>query len=154
MRIAIISVAAAAALISIEPAFALDSSVTMTSSMSPEALWKKIGDFCGIASWHPAIEKCVLSADGKQRTLSVKGGGTIVETLENLDPANHTYTYTIVSSPLPVANYHSTISVSADPKGSVLKWVGKYDANGASDADAKKVIDGIYEAGEKALVGG
>jgi hypothetical protein len=154
MRIAKISVAAAAVLISIGPAFALDSSVTMTSSMSPEALWKKIGDFCGIASWHPAIEKCVLSADGKQRTLSVKGGGTIVETLENLDNANHTYSYTITSGPLPVANYHSTISVAADPTGSSLKWVGKYDAKGASDAEAKKVIDGIYEAGEKALVGG
>ncbi len=154
MRIAKISVAAAAFLISIGPAVALESSVTMTSSMSPEALWKKIGDFCGIGSWHPAIEKCVLSADGKQRTLSLKGGGTIVEALENLDDANHAYTYTIVSGPLPVANYHSTISVSADPKGSALKWVGKYDAKGASDADAKKVIDGIYEAGEKALVGG
>ncbi len=154
MRIAKISVAAAAFLISTGAAFALESSLTMTSSMSPEALWKKIGDFCGIASWHPAIEKCVLSADGKQRTLSLKGGGTIVEALENLDDAGRTYTYTIVSGPLPVADYHSTISVSSGPKGSSLKWVGKYDAKGASDADAKKVIDGIYEAGEKALVGG
>ena len=126
----------------------------MTSSMSPEALWKKIGDFCGIGNWLPGIEKCVLSADRKQRTLSLKGGGTVVEALENLDDANHTYTYTIISGPLPVANYHSTISVTADPKGSSLKWDGKYDAKGASDADAKKVIDGIYEAGEKALVGG
>ena len=155
MCIAKISVAAMAAfLMSAGAAFALDSSLTMTSSMSPEALWKKIGDFCGIANWHPAVEKCVLSADGKQRTLSLKGGGTIVETLENLDDANRAYTYTIISSPLPVANYHSTISVSVDPKGSSLKWVGQYDAKGASDADAKKVIDGIYEAGEKALVGG
>ena len=102
----------------------------MTSSMSPEALWKKIGDFCGIANWHPAIEKCVLSADGKERTLSVKGGGTVVERLENLDNANHAYTYTILSG-LPAANYHSTISVSPDPKGSSLKWVGTYDAKGA-----------------------
>src|SRR5271155_1191584 len=102
MRIAKISVAAATFLASAGEAFAVDSSVTMTSSMSPDALWKKIGDFCGIADWHPAAEKCVLSADGKQRTLSLKGGGTIVETLENLDDANHAYTYTIVSGPLPV----------------------------------------------------
>jgi hypothetical protein len=154
MRVAKISVAAAAFLVLIGPAFGLESSVTTTSSISPEALWKKIGDFCGVADWHPAIEKCVLSADGKQRTLSLKGGGTIVEALENLDDAGHAYTYTIISGPLPVANYHSTISVSPDPKGSSLKWVGTYDAKGASDADAKKVIDGIYEAGEKSLVGG
>jgi hypothetical protein len=43
MRMAKICVAAAAFLIFIGPAFALESSVTMTSSMSPHALWKKIG---------------------------------------------------------------------------------------------------------------
>ena len=135
-------------------AFALDSSVTMTSSISPEALWKKVGDFCGIASWHPAIEKCVLSPDGKQRTLSLKGGGTIVEALESWDDAKHSYSYTILSGPLPVANYHSTMTVSADPKGSALKWMGTFDAKGVSDADAKKTFDGIYEAGAKVLTGG
>jgi hypothetical protein len=135
-------------------AFALDSSTTMTSSMSPDALWKKVGGFCGIGDWHPAIEKCVLSSDGKERTLSLKGGGTIVERQESVDNANHTHTYTILSGPLPVTNYHSTISVSPGAKGSSIKWVGAYDAKGASDADAKKVIDGIYESGEKALVGG
>jgi hypothetical protein len=135
-------------------AFALDSNVTMTSSISTDALWKKVGDFCGIAAWHPAIEKCVLSADGKQRTLSLKGGGTIVEALENWDAANRSYRYTILSGPLPVANYHSTIGVAADPKGSALKWTGTYDAKGASDADAKKAIDGVYEAGAKVLTGG
>ena len=134
-------------------ASAVESGVTMTSSMSPDALWKKVGDFCGIATWHPAIEKCVLSADGKQRTLSVKGGGSVVEALEKWDDANRTYTYTILSGPLPVANYHSTISVSADPKGSALKWIGNFDAKGASDADAKKTMDGVYEAGAKSLTG-
>jgi Polyketide cyclase / dehydrase and lipid transport len=139
--------------ISTASAVALDSNVAMTSSLSTDALWKKVGDFCGIAAWHPAIEKCVLSADGKQRTLSLKGGGTIVEALEKWDDANRSYTYTILSGPLPVANYHSTISVAGDPKGSALKWIGEYDAHGASDADAKKAIDGVYEAGAKVLTG-
>jgi hypothetical protein len=154
MRPVAICSAVATVLISSTVAFAVDSSVTMTSSMSPDALWKKIGAFCGIGDWHPAVEKCVLSSDGKERTLALKGGGALVERLETLDPSNRSYTYTILSGPLPVANYHSTISVSPDPKGSTIKWVGKYDAKGASDGDAKKVIDGIYESGEKALVGG
>jgi hypothetical protein len=134
-------------------AFALDSTVIMTSSMSTDALWKKVGDFCGIAAWHPAIEKCVLGAVGKQRTLSLKGGGTVVEALENWDDAKRSYTYTILSGPLPVTNYHSTVSVASDPKGSALKWMGTYDAKGASDADAKKTMDGVYEAGAKGLTG-
>jgi hypothetical protein len=60
---------------------AVESTYQATSTATPEAAWKKIGDFCGIATWHPAVEKCVLSDDGKMRTLSLKGGGTIVETL-------------------------------------------------------------------------
>jgi Polyketide cyclase / dehydrase and lipid transport len=155
MRIATISAAVTTLLISTGAAFALDSSVTMTSSMSPDALWKKVGDFCGISSWHPAFPKCVLSADGKQRTLTIAGnGGTILEGLESFDDAKHAYTYVILSGPLPVANYRSTISVSPDPKGSSVTWVGKYDAKGIPDADAKKTVDGAYEAGLKALVGG
>ena len=95
--------------------------------------------------------RSVLSPDGKQRTLSLKGGGTVVEALENWDNANHSYTYTILSGPLPVTNYHSTITVTGDAKGSTLKWTGKFDAKGAPDADVKKTMDGVYEAGAKAL---
>ena len=37
------------------------------------------------------------------------------------------------------------------PAGTVT-WSGKYDAKGASDADAKKTIDGVYQAGVDMLV--
>jgi len=130
---------------------ALESSAKAASKLSANALWEKSGDFCGIGEWHPALEKCELSADGKTRTLSLKGGGTIVEALVKMDPAARFYTYSIVSGPLPVANYTSTISVAVDGAGSTVTWVGKYDAKGASDADAIKTIDGVYDAGLKAL---
>ena len=93
----------------------------MTSSMSPDALWKKVGDFCGIGDWHPAVEKCVLERRRQAAHPFAQGGGTLVEALEAVDNANHTYTYTILSGPLPVTNYHSTISVSPDPKGSSIE---------------------------------
>ena len=133
------------------PASAVESSYTVPSASSADTIWAKIGDFCGIANWHPAVEKCALSADGKTRTLSLKGGGTIVEKLVKRDDAARYYTYSIVESPLPVANYLSTISVSAVGAGSTIAWTGKYDAKGASESDAKKVIDGIYQAGADVL---
>ncbi len=146
------AVAAGAALLTSGlAAHALESSAKASSKLSADAVWAKVGDFCGIAKWHPAVEKCDLSADGKTRTLSLKGGGTIVEALVKWDAAGRSYTYSIVNSPLPVANYVSTIAVSADGAGSALTWTGKYDAKGAPDADAQKVIQGIYEAGLKAL---
>jgi polyketide cyclase/dehydrase/lipid transport protein len=134
------------------PASAIESSIKGSSTASADAVWAKIGDFCGIAKWHPAIEKCVLSADGKQRTLSLKGGGTVVEKLEKRDDAAHSYTYSIVEGPLPVTNYVSTISVAAAGTGSTITWSGKYDAKGASDADAKKTMDGVYQGGVDQLV--
>ena len=134
------------------PAAAVESSIAGSSAAAAGAVWAKIGDFCGIGNWHPAIEKCALPADGKMRTLSLKGGGTIVEKLEKRDDTGHSYTYSIVEGPLPVANYVSTISVAPAGAGSTITWSGKYDAKGASDADAKKTIDGVYQAGIDVLV--
>jgi hypothetical protein len=135
---------------------AVESKASKTTSQPVDAVWQKIGDFCGIGQWHPAIAKCELSGDKKDRTLTLKGGGTIVEHLVRWSDKMHSYTYKIVSSPLPVDHYVSTIHVSAakSGSGSVISWRGHYFAKGASDADAKKVIDGIYDAGLTALAGG
>jgi hypothetical protein len=151
MQIRTAVAAGAALLMSGLAAHAIDTSAKASSKLSADAMWAKVGDFCGIGKWHPAIEKCDLSADGKTRTLSLKGGGTIVEAETKLDNAGKSYTYSIVSGPLPVTNYSSTITVSADGAGSVVTWTGKYDAKGAPDADAAKAIQGVYDSGLKAL---
>lgn len=134
---------------------AIESKESKTSPQSVDAVWQKVGDFCGIGQWHPAVAKCELSADKKQRTLTLKGGGTIVEHLVRWSDKMHSYTYKIVSSPLPVENYESTIHVAKSGSGSVVSWRGHYSAkSGASDADAKKAIDGVYDAGLTSLAGG
>ena len=128
------------------PALAIESSYTVSSASSADAVWAKVGDFCGIKNFVPGLT-CALSADGKTRTLTTAEGAVLVEQLEGRDDAARSYSYTIISGPLPVANYHSTISVKPTDSGSSIVWTGKYDAKGASDADAKNVIDGIYKAG-------
>lgn len=150
-RTLVCAIGCACLALTVVPASAVESNYTASSASSADTVWAKIGDFCGIATWHPAVEKCALSADGKTRTLSLKGGGTIVENLVKRDDAARYYTYSIVESPLPVANYLSTIGVSAAGAGSKIVWTGKYDAKGASESDAKKVIDGIYQAGADVL---
>jgi Polyketide cyclase / dehydrase and lipid transport len=150
-RIVTVAAAALALAFSCLSAAAVESTYKATSTAAPEAVWKKIGDFCGIATWHPAVEKCVLSDGGKTRTLSLKGGGTIVENLVSRHDSAHNSTYKIVSSPLPVSDYVSTIKVLPEGSGSSIVWTGNYKAKGASDADAKKTIDGIYKAGVDAL---
>lgn len=146
------SVGSAALLLSCLPAAALESSYKASSTASAADVWTKIGDFCGIANWHPAVAKCDLSADKKERTLTLKGGGTIIEDLVRWSDKTHSYTYKIKESPLPVEAYESTIRVSPKGKGSLVSWSGHYKAKGATPAKAKETIDGIYKAGVDALV--
>ncbi len=151
-RVFVLAAGSAALLFSCVSAFAIESSYTAKSDNLPDTSWLKVGDFCSIGVWHPAVAKCVLSHGNKIRTLSLKGGGTIVERLLKWDKEGKSYTYTIVSSPLPVKNYISTIKVVADGKGSDIICSGKYKATrGTSDEAAKNVVDGIYKAGADVL---
>jgi len=145
--------AAVVGLLAATPAFALEASKTVDVAASPEKVWQTIGDFCGIANWHPAIEKCVPGQQNGMptRTLSLKGGGTILEQQTGRSDSGMQYSYTILQSPLPVTDYHSTISVKKVGSGSVITWSGTFKANGASDADATKAIQGIYDSGLDAL---
>ena len=140
--------AGAAALMLAGSAAASDVVRQIDVDASPAKVWAAIGEFCGIGTWHPALEKCELSNQGGTtlRTLTLKGGGTIVEKLVAWKGKKHSYTYAIVSSPLPVSNYVSTLSVVADGKGSKLRWTGKFTPVG-DEAKAKETIGGIYDAG-------
>ncbi len=151
-RLILAAASSAALLFSCLSASAVEASYSATSSASVDAMWARVGNFCGIGWWHPALAWCDLSADGKERTLYLKGGGTIVEDLVNWNDARHSYTYRIKSSPLPVSHYISTIRVKKHGDGSKVVWYGHFKAHGASPAKAKSIIAGIYKAGADALV--
>jgi len=133
------------------PALAADVSKSVMAKGSVDKAWAAIGDFCGIKDWHPVIANCVLSEkDGaKVRTLTTKDGAVLVEKMTQWDDAAHSYGYAILESPLPVANYVSTIAVKdgADAGTVSITWSSTFDPKGASEDDARKVIAGIYDAG-------
>lgn len=144
---------AACAMAAIGAGTAQAASVTETAKIdaAPADVWAaSAADFCGIAQFHPAIEKCELSDGGKTRTLSLKGGGTILEK-QTAQRDGKSYSYVIVESPLPVANYKSTFSVKGKGSSATVTWKGTFKAKGATEAEAKKTIDGIYTSGLAAL---
>jgi len=145
--------AAALVALSSTAGYAIETSKSVDVAAPPAAVWKTIGDFCGIGQWHPAIEKCAPSTKGDKpiRTLSLKGGGTIVEEQVSRDDQKMDYTYAIVESPLPVSDYTSTIMVAPSGSGSKVTWSGSFKAKGADDAKAKEAVDGIYESGLAAI---
>jgi len=135
------------------PALAVDVKKSVDVSAAPDAAWKAIGDFCGIGKWHPAVAKCEISNKGGAplRTLTLKGGGEIMEKQTARDEKGRSYSYAIEKSPLPVANYGATLSVAPNGAGSTIVWAAHFDAKGETDAKAGEIIGGIFDAGLGAL---
>jgi hypothetical protein len=114
-----------------------------------QQVWDLIGGFNALPDWHPAVEKSELEKGGTVRKLSLAGGGTIVEKLEKIDDYEHLYTYSIIDSPLPVANYTATIRVrqSDDGKKTIVEWSSTFNPAGAPESEAVNIIQDIYRAG-------
>ena len=126
-------------------------SMSVDLGVSADQVWDLIGGFNALPDWHPAVEKSEIEGEGTGsiRTLHLVGGGTITERLEQLDDAGKVYNYSIISSPLPVANYNATIRLreAEDGKGCTVEWESDFQAAGAPENDAVAAIQGVYQAG-------
>ncbi|MBK9079671.1 MAG: SRPBCC family protein [Hyphomicrobium sp.] len=151
-----LALVALATAVSATSASALEAHYSKQTTATPDKAWAAVGnDFCGISTWHPAVEKCELTnKDGKtERMLHLKGGGTIHEQLVSHDDKARSMTYIILDGVLPVSNYKSTLKVVADDKGATYDWAGTFDAKkGSTDDESVKAISGVYAAGVDALV--
>lgn len=133
-------------------------SVTVTAS--PQKTWDALKDFDALAKWHPAVAQSPANKGnevGSVRTITLKDGGKIVETLEDYSAEKMTYKYRAADGgALPVTNYSSTLSVKPGDSGkTVVEWRGAfyraYPNNnpppGQDDEAAVKAITGVYQSG-------
>ncbi len=133
---------------------------TITIKASPDAVWAKVRDFAQLQGWHPAVESSTAtngSEVGSVRTLKIKGGGEMVESLESFDDAAKKFSYRAKDGgALPVTNYSSTLTVKpADGGTTLVEWRGafyrKYMNNdppkGEDDEAALGAITSVYKSG-------
>ena len=131
----------------------------VTIDAPPAAVWARIHNFDALKDWHPAIAESPAdqgNAEGSVRSLKLKGGGELTETLEAYDDARMRYSYRAKDGgALPVTNYTSSISVRGEGKQSVVEWRGAFyrghpnndpppDRN---DEAAVRAITGVYQGG-------
>jgi len=137
------------------PALAIDLSESVDVGASPADAWAAIADFCSIATWHPVIATCdAFDDNGKtMRTLTTGDGGELLEELTATDESALSFSYIIVESPLPIADYASTMAVSEHGDGATITWSSSFSANGVSDDEARDLMTGIYRAGLDELKG-
>lgn len=135
------------------PALALEVRQSVEVAAAPERVWQAIGEFCSIAEWHPAVARCAAGEqDGATlRTLTTVDGAVLVERRVQHSEEGMSYSYQIVESPLPVADYEATLAVMDSAGGSMITWSGEFAAAGAPDAEARAVIEDLYAAGLAAL---
>jgi len=120
--------------------------VTRTLDVPADALWKLVAAF-GDTSWMPAGAQVTVhgSGPGMERRIAAGEGKLIRERLEFADAASRTVVYTIPQNvPFPVKDYRATMRVRAKETGSELDWSATFEPVGASEADARKAIEGMY----------
>jgi hypothetical protein len=120
--------------------------VTRDLDVPADALWKLVAAF-GDTSWMPAGAQITLhgSGPGMERRIAAGEGKVIRERLESVDEKSRTLVYTIPEGvPFPVKDYRATMRVRGDGAKSELDWSVSFEPAGASEADARKAIEGMY----------
>ena len=119
---------------------------------SADAVWAALSDFAGIKVGGPITSfETTGSGVGMVRTIGM-GGGTVVERLDRHDATARVFAYSILNedSPLPVSGYSATVVITDKGDGTCnVNWSGTFSAKGAPEADAIKVVEGIYRGGIK-----
>jgi len=116
-----------------------------------EDVWKVVSDFVGVIALMGVPVESEGEGVGMTRSVAM-GGAKITERLEAVDPDTYSTSYSIVSGPIPVKGYLSTIRLTpGGDHATHLTWSGRFEPDGISDADAVKMIEQVYAGGIKGI---
>ena len=114
-----------------------------------EQVWGKVRDFNGLPQWHPRFSRSHiedgLPSDriGGVRNFDIAGGGgTIRERLLTLSDLDHTFTYCILTSPLPVEGYVATLKLYPVTVGNKTLgvWTAEFRVTNGKEADVVEAV--------------
>jgi hypothetical protein len=126
-----------------------------------EKVWSRIRDFNALPAWHPAIADSQIENGepsdkvGCIRNFNLKdGGGNIREQLLTLSDIEHTCTYSILESPMPVENYVATLRLGkiTDGDRTYAEWSAEFNTPPeAEDETVAFIGGGVFQGGFDAL---
>ena len=126
-----------------------------------EQVWARTRDFNGLSTWHPGIARSEVEGGkpsdqvGCVRVLTLKDGGVVRERLLEMSDLGHHYSYAILESPLPVANYRATLRLRrvSDGNRTYGEWSATFDPNPPDKQTfAEDLIgNGVFQGGFDAL---
>jgi carbon monoxide dehydrogenase subunit G len=132
---------------------------TISIDAPAAVVWARIKNFDALKDWHPAVAESPADKGndiGSVRTVKLKEGGMLSESLEKYSDEQMSYHYRAKDGgALPVSNYTSTLKVVADGDKSTVEWQGAFyraypnndpppDKN---DEAAVAAVTAVYKAG-------
>lgn len=97
-------------------------------------MWRLIRNFDSPELWNPGTENVVLRTEntneiGQTRVLYIHDGSEFKETLLAHSDTEMSYTYNIVSCPLPIENYVAKVSLIpvTNKRHTLITWQGSFD---------------------------
>ncbi|MBS0235309.1 MAG: SRPBCC family protein [Proteobacteria bacterium] len=136
----------------------------ITIAAPPADVWKVVKDFGSIGSWHPWVTKIKVEGSGNEttRTLTLKSGGTLIDSLDAIDDKAMEIDYRLQNedfNALPVSSYSSAITVQPAAGGSEVEWIarlyrfdtGNEPPDDKNDAAAVKASTAYIKAGLEGL---
>jgi mxaD protein len=128
---------------------------TVTIAAPPDKVWAIAGKFAGIAGWNPLVASGTSKGDGTKngdtRTLTLKNGGVLHESLDEYDAARRSYSYRLDDpdlKALPVSSYSATLTVTPEGAGSKVAWFGRFYRGDTGNEPPEELSD---EAGRTAM---
>lgn len=132
----------------------------ITIAAPPADVWKVVKDFASIGSWHPTVTNIKVEGSGNEttRTLTLKSGGQLVDSLDATDDTAMTLDYRLQNEDikaLPVSSYSMEITVKPAAGGSEVEWIsrlyrfdtGNEPADDQNDESAVKATTEYIKAG-------
>lgn len=109
-------------------------------------VWSLVSNF-GDLSWTKGWSRLETEGDGfgMIRRIIIDGMEPIEEILESMDHQQRRFSYRIPNMPMPVSHYRADVEVAAiDEHTSRVSWHCTATADGASEADATKIMQATY----------
>lgn len=106
-------------------------------------------------NWHPDVTDSIIeNGSGREvgaiRAIHLRDGTPLRERLNAISDEDYEYSYSVIESPLPIANHRSTVRFSDSGNGCVrVVWATEFEATDGADPEELKagVVAGVVEPG-------
>jgi len=124
-----------------------------------DRVWAEIRDFNALPVWHPAIKSSEIEQQrpsdqvGCVRHFFLQDGGELREQLLALSDHEHTFTYSILDSPMPVANYVATVRLLPVTDGgrTFAEWSAEFDVTDGVEEPVVELVTNVFRTGFESL---